>query len=158
MMRWRLPLTVLVASLPLPGLAADPGPVTVPSKHSAEQTIERFEAAIKANSGQGWMVFTEINHSAAATQEGLRLPPTTVIVFGNPRLGTPVMQETPTLAIDLPLKALVWQDDQGKVWLSYNSGEYVQNSISPRHGLAPNPAAAKAFDEFIKRVAEQATE
>jgi len=158
-MSWRLPLiTALLASLPLAGLAADPGLVTVQSKYSAEQTIQRFEAATKANSSQGWIVFTEINHAAAAAQDGLRLLTRTVIVFGNPRFGTPAMQETPTLAIDLPLKALVWQDDQGKVWLTYNSGEYVQNSVSPRHGLAPNPAAGKAFDEFIKRVAEQATE
>jgi len=81
-----------------------------------------------------------------------------VIVFGNPRGGTPNMQKAPTLAIDLPPKALVWQDDQRKVWLTFNSGEYLQDYINPRHGLPSNSAAAKAFDEFVKHAAEEATE
>ena len=104
------------------------------------------------------MVFTELDHAAAAAKNGLTLPARTVIVFGNPRLGTANMQTAPTLAIDVPPKALVWQDDQGKVWLTFNSGEYLQNYVYPRHGLPPNPAAAKAFDEFVKHAAEQATE
>jgi uncharacterized protein (DUF302 family) len=120
--------------------------------------MERFEAAIRAKSDEGWMVFTELDHAAAAAKNGLTLPPRTVVVFGNPRGGTPNMQKAPTLAIDVPPKALVWQDDQGKVWLTFNSGEYLQNYVYPRHGLPSNPAAAMAFDEFVKHAAEQATE
>jgi uncharacterized protein (DUF302 family) len=149
---------LLAASLPQSGYGADSGLFTLPSKYSVQETIERFEAAIKAKSDQGWMVFTELDHAAAAAKNGLTLPPRTVVVFGNPRGGTPNMQKAPTLAIDAPPKALVWQDDQGKVWLTFNSGEYLQNYVYPRHGLPPSPAAAKAFDEFVKHAAEQATE
>jgi uncharacterized protein (DUF302 family) len=94
-------------------ISAASGLITKPSQYSVEETIERFEAAVKA---QGGVVFTEIDHAAAAAQAGLALRPRTVIVFGNPKTGTPLMQRAPTLAIDVPLKALVWQDDQGKVW------------------------------------------
>jgi len=104
------------------------------------------------------MVFTEIDHAAAAEKNGLKLPARTVIVFGNPRSGTPSMQKSPTLAIDVPPKALVWQDDQGKVWLTLNTGAYLEDYVYPRHGLPSNPAAAKTFDEFLKHAAEQATE
>jgi uncharacterized protein (DUF302 family) len=149
---------VFLVSLAHCGLAADTGLVTVPSKYSVPETIQRFEAAIRAKSDQGWMVFTELDHAAAAAKNGLTLPARTVIVFGNPRGGTPNMQKAPTLAIDLPPKALVWQDDQGKVWLTFNSGEYLQDYINPRHGLPSNSTAAKAFDEFVKHAAEEATE
>lgn len=149
---------VFFATLAQSGLAADPGLMTMPSKYSAQETVQRFQAAIRARSDQGWMVFTELDHAAAAAKNGLTLGARTVIVFGNPRLGTANMQTAPTLAIDVPPKALVWQDDQGKVWLTFNSGEYLQNYVYPRHGLPPNPAAAKAFDEFVKHAAEQATE
>jgi uncharacterized protein (DUF302 family) len=149
---------VFLASLPQSGFAAETGLITMPSKYSVVETIQRFEAAIRAKSDQGWMVFTELDHAAAAAKNGLTLPARTVIVFGNPRGGTPNMQKAPTLAIDLPPKALVWQDDQGKVWLTFNSGEYLQDYINPRHGLPPNSAAAKAFDEFVKHAAEEATE
>lgn len=151
-------IIALVTGLPSSGFATDSGLTTVLSKHSAEETTHRFEAAIRAGSDQGWMVFTELDHAAAAKQNGLELRARTVIVFGNPRLGTPSMQKAPTLAIDVPPKALVWQDDQGKVWLTYNSGEYLQGYVYPRHGLPPNPAAAKTFDDFLKHAAEQATE
>jgi uncharacterized protein (DUF302 family) len=151
-------IVALMTCLPSSGFAADSGLITVPSKHSAEETIHQFEAAIRAGSDQGWMVFTELDHAAAAKPNGLELRTRTVIVFGNPRLGTPSMQKAPTVAIDVPPKALVWQDDQGKVWLTYNSGEYLQGYVYPRHGLPSNPAAAKAFDDFLKHAAEQATE
>jgi len=103
------------------------------------------------------MVFTELDH-ATAVKNGLTLPARTVIVFGNPRAGTPNMQKAPTLAIDVPPKALVWQDDQGKVWLTFNSGEYLHDYVYPPHGLPSNPVAAKAFDEFVVHAAKQATE
>jgi uncharacterized protein (DUF302 family) len=147
-----------LAALSQTGLAADSGLITIPSKYSVEVTIQRFEAAIRAKSDQGWMVFTELDHAAAAAKNGLKLPARTVIVFGNPRGGTPSMQKSPTLAIDVPPKALVWRDDQGKVWLTFNSGAYLQDYVYPRHALPSNPEAAKAFDEFLRYAAEQATE
>ena len=97
------------------------------------------------------MVFTEIDHAAAAKKFGLDMRPRTVIVFGNPKLGTPVMVKTPQLAIDVPPKALVWEDDQGKVWLSYNSADYLYRTIYPRHGIDAPPMTApfaKALDEM----------
>jgi len=149
---------MVLASLTHSGFAAEPGLITMPSKYSVAQTIQRFEAAIREKSDQGWMIFTELDHAAAAEKYGLKLLPRTVIVFGNPRLGTPAMQKAATLAIDVPPKALVWQDDQEKVWLSYNSGEYLQNYVYPRHGLPSNPAVAKVLDEFLKHAAEEATQ
>lgn len=151
-------IAAFVASLPQSGFAAETGLVTLPSKYSAEETIRRFEAAIMAKSDQGWMVFTEVDHAAAAQKNGLMLRPRTVIVFGNPRGGTANMQKAATLAIDLPPKALVWQDDEGKVWLSYNTGEYLVNYVYARHGVPPNSAAAKGFDEFLSQIAAQATQ
>jgi uncharacterized protein (DUF302 family) len=154
--RWMV--AALVASLPQIGLAADSGLITIPSKYPAKETTQRFEAAIRNRAAQGWMVFTELDHAAAAEKNGLKLRPRTVIVFGNPKNGTPGMQKAPTLAIDVPLKALVWEDDQGKVWLTYNTGEYLQDYVYPRHGLSPNPAAAKSFDQFVGHAAAAATQ
>jgi uncharacterized protein (DUF302 family) len=131
--------------------AADSGLITKQSRYSVRETVERFEAAIREKEANGFMVFTEIDHAAAAKKFGLEMLPRTVIVFGNPKLGTPVMRKTPLLAIDVPPKALVWQDDDGKVWLTYNSAEYLGSTIYSRHGLAQppsTPALAKALDEF----------
>jgi uncharacterized protein (DUF302 family) len=149
---------ILLVSFAPAGLAAELGLITLPSKYSVEVTIQRFETAIRAMSDQGWMVFTEVDHAAAAQKSGSKLPARSVIVFGNPRAGTPSMEKSPTLAIDLPLKALVWQDGQGKVWLTFNSGAYLQEYVYPRHRLRSNPAAAKALDEFLSHAAKQATE
>jgi uncharacterized protein (DUF302 family) len=113
-------VTLAVMSYPFAASPADQGLITKRSKYSVQETVERFENAIKT---KGFMVFTEVDHAAAATKDGLDLRPRTVIVFGNPKLGTGPMQKFPTLAIDVPPKALVWQDDQGAVWLTYNSAE-----------------------------------
>jgi uncharacterized protein (DUF302 family) len=131
-------------------LAADAGLITKPSRYSADETIARFEAAVKAKSAAGFKVFTRIDHAAAAEEAGLKMRPRTVIVFGNPKAGTPVMVKTPSLAIDVPPKALVWQDDEGKVWLSYNSADYLYGTIYPRHGLKD----VKPPEAFIKAVEE----
>jgi len=137
--------------------AAQSGLISKPSNHSVQETIERFERAIKAKETNGWMVFTEIDHAAAASKNGLTLKPRTVIVFGNPKLGTKPMEEAPTVAIDVPLKALVWQNDQGKVWLTYNSGDYLKSYVYPRHGLAMSEQNAKAIDQVLASFAEEAT-
>ena len=94
---------------------ADSGLVTKPSKYTVQETIDRFEAAIKSKAAGGWGIFNRIDHAAAAKSAGLEMRPRTVIIFGNPKAGTPPMTKSATLAIDLPMKALVWQDDQDKV-------------------------------------------
>ena len=136
--------------------AAGDGLITKPSKYSVSETVMRFEAAIKAREADGFTVFTEIDHAAAAKKFGLDLRPRTVIVFGNPKQGTPAMAKTPLLAIDLPLKALVWEDDQGKVWLSYNSSEYLYNTIYARHG-AMGPAETGPFAKLMDGISDQVT-
>ena len=149
---------LLVSTAVLPNAhAADPGLISKPSNHSVQETIEGFERAVKAKEANGWMVFTEIDHAAAATKSGLTLNPRTVIVFGNPKLGTKPMEGAPTLAIDVPLRALVWQDDQGKVWLTYNSGDYLMSYVYPRHGLEMSEQNAKAIDQILTSFAEEAT-
>lgn len=137
--------------------AADTGLITKSSNHSVKQTVERFVQAVKAKEAKGWMVFTEIDHAAAASKNGLTLRPRTVIVFGNPKLGTQPMEGAPTLAIDVPLKALVWQDDHGKVWFTYNSGDYLMTYVYPRHGITMQPEVAKGVDRAITSFAEEAT-
>src|SRR5262245_18433632 len=149
-------LTGLLLSLALSAVAntafaADPGVITKQSRYSVKETVERFETAVKAKEANGLTVFTELDHADAAKKFGLNMLPRTVIVFGNPKSGTRVMIKTPLLAIDLPLKALVCQDDDGKVWLTYDSAEYLGNTIYSRHGLPDppsTPALAKVLAEF----------
>jgi uncharacterized protein (DUF302 family) len=136
---------------------AESGLVNKPSRYSVRETIERFEDAVKAKEPGGWMVFTELDHAAAASKAGLQMRPRTVIVFGNPKLGTAPMQKIATLAIDVPLKALVWQDDQDKVWLTYNSGEYLLAYVYPRHGLAMPPQAAESIEKLLTELSDHAT-
>jgi uncharacterized protein (DUF302 family) len=148
---------VILGCVPRIGFAADPpGLVTVASHNSVAETIQRFEDAIKS---KGWMVFTRLDHVAAAEKYEQKLLPRTVIVFGNPRTGTGNMVEAPTLAIDLPPKALVWQDENGRVWLSYNSAQYLTETIYGRHGVAAQPSyRVEALAVFLKEVAEKATQ
>jgi uncharacterized protein (DUF302 family) len=151
---WALSLAICAG--PATAHAADDGLITKPSKYSVQETVVRFEAAVKQKEAAGFTVFTEIDHAAAAKKFGLDLRPRTVIVFGNPKLGTPAMVKTPLLAIDVPPKALVWEDDQGKVWLSYNSSDYLYNTIYPRHGAAVPPAPAP-FAKLLDEMSDQAT-
>jgi uncharacterized protein (DUF302 family) len=108
--------------------AASNGIVNKPSKHSVQQTVEALTNLLKV---RGVSVFALIDHSGEAGKVGLKMRPTKLVIFGNPRAGTPLMLASPSSAIDLPLKLLVWEDAQGKVWLSYNSPEYLVE----RHGL-----------------------
>ena len=140
------------------GALADTGLITKSSKFSVKETIEKFEAAIKAKAAGGWVVFTRIDHATAAKDAGLEMRPRTVIVFGNPKAGTPPMIKSATLAIDLPMKALVWQDDQDKVWLTYNSSEYGAKVISPRHGLSVPEEAAKGLEKLLADASDQSTQ
>jgi len=108
--------------------AANSGIVNKPSKHSVEQTIEALSNILKS---KGVAVFALIDHSGEAEKVGLKMRHTKLLIFGNPKAGTPLMLASPSSAIDLPLKLLVWEDLQGKVWVSYNSPEYLRE----RHGL-----------------------
>lgn len=134
--------------------AADPGLVTKPSSHPVQETIARFQDAVKA---KGWIVFTAIDHAAAARQAGLELKPRTVILFGNPKAGTAPMQKAATLAIDNPPKALVWEDADGKVWLTYNSAAYIASQLFPRHGLAMPAEGVANLEKLLAEVSDQAT-
>jgi len=131
------------------------GLITKPSNYSVQETAQRFEDGVRS---KGWVVFTEIDHAAAAKAVGLDMKPRTVIIFGNPKVGTAPMQKSATLAIDNPPKALVWQDDQGKVWLTYNSGEYLGSTIYPRHGLSMPAEAVKSLERLLAEISNQATE
>jgi uncharacterized protein (DUF302 family) len=137
---------------------ADSGLITKPSKYTVQQTIEKFEAAVKSKAPGGWVIFSRIDHAAAAKDAGMEMRPRTVIIFGNPRGGTPSMTKSATLAIDLPMKALVWQDDQNKVWLTYNSSEYGAKEIYPRHGLTVPDDAAKMLEKLLADVSDQSTQ
>ena len=127
------------------------GLITLPSNHGPSETMSRLETAVKA---KGMSVFARIDHAAAAANIGMLLRPTEVLIFGNPKGGTPLMQSTQTIAIDLPLRALVWQDASGKTWLSYNDPAWLAN----RHALEPHLAASvDALSAALDDVANMAT-
>ena len=112
---------------------AENGLVTIASTHSVKETIDRLEAEVKA---KGLTVFARIDHAAGASAAGLPLRPTELLILGNAKGGTPLMQAAQTIGIDLPLKALAWEDATGKVWLSYNDPAW----LAGRHGIAPQTA------------------
>jgi uncharacterized protein (DUF302 family) len=109
-------------------MAKQNGLVQIASPYSVAETVRRLQAAFAA---KGLQVFAVIDHSGEAEQVGLKMRPTKVVIFGSPRAGTPLMVAAPSLAIDLPLKALVAEDAVGKVWLTYNDPEYLKE----RHGV-----------------------
>ncbi len=101
----------------------DNGLIHVSTPYSVPETVQRPESILRA---KNLTIFALIDHSGEAAKVGLTMRPTQLIIFGSPKAGTPMMVASPTLAIDLPLKALVWQDAEGKVWLSYNASEYLK--------------------------------
>lgn len=113
---------------------ATDGLTTIPSSHGPKDTMDRLEAAVKA---KGMTVFARIDHAAGAAEVGLPLRPTELLIFGNARGGTPLMQANQTVGIDLPLKVLVWQDASGSTWLSYNDPGWIVR----RHGLGQEARA-----------------
>jgi len=108
------------------------GLVAIKSPHSPKDTMDRLEALLKQ---KGLMIFARIDHAVGAARVGQVLRPTEVLIFGNPQGGTPFMQCAQTVGIDLPLKALVWQDASGQVWLGYNDPSF----LAQRHGASPCP-------------------
>jgi uncharacterized protein (DUF302 family) len=113
------------------------GIVTIPSHHSVEATVDRLKNILRS---KDITLFALIDHSGEAAKVGMKMPPTKLVIFGSPKAGTPLMLAAPSIAIDLPQKILVWEDAQGKVWVSYNSAEYLKE----RHGLPP---------ELVKNIA-----
>ena len=112
------------------------GLTTIPSSYGPKDTMDRLEAEVTA---KGMTVFARIDHAAGAIAAGLLLRPTEVLIFGNAKGGTPLMQSNQEIGLDLPLKALVWQDISGKTWLSYNDPGWIAKR---RHGLSGEAEAA----------------
>ena len=120
----------------------DSGIVNVPGHHSVDQTVERLKQILQA---KGVALFATVDHSGEAEKVGLKMRPTKLLIFGSPKAGTPVMLAAPSIAIDLPLKILVWQDPAGKVWISYNSVEYLRERHNVPANLLQNLSAVEAI-------------
>jgi uncharacterized protein (DUF302 family) len=131
-------------------MAAD-GLTTIPSSHGPKDTMNRLEVEVKA---KGMTVFARIDHAAGAAAVGLSLRPSELLIFGNGKGGTPLMQSNQTIGIDLPLKALVWEDTSGATWLSYNDPSW----LAKRHGLGREvEAAVSAIAAALNAVTKTAT-
>jgi uncharacterized protein (DUF302 family) len=130
--------------------AAPDGLVSVPSPHSAAETAARLEKALKA---KGIHLFARVDHAAGAREAGMPLRPTLVLLFGNPTAGTPLMQSNQTIGIDLPLKVLIWEDAQGRTWLSYNEPD----DLVRRHHVADRAEAVKAMTAGLEALSKAAT-
>ena len=121
---------------------AEGGIVNIPSRHSVEQTVEKLQNLLET---RGIKLFALIDHNGEAEKAGMHMRPTKLLIFGNPKAGTPLMLASPSIAIDLPLKILVWEDASSKVWISYNASTYLQGRHSLPQELVPNIAAVEAL-------------
>src|ERR1700676_4403764 len=130
-------------------MAAD-GLTTIPSSYGPKDTMDRLEAGGKA---KGMMGVARSDHAAGAAAVGLSLQPTEILVFGNAKAGTPLMHAAQTIGIDLPLKVLVWQDESGKTWLSYNDPAWLVK----RHGLSGTETPVGVMTAALNAVAKAAT-
>ena len=126
------------------------GLITITSNHSVKETLDRLEASLRGN---GVTVFARIDHAAAAASVDMTLPPTELIIFGQPQAGTPLMQAQQSIGIDLPLEMLAWQDGNGKNWLAYNDIAW----LAKRHGLGEDLAPAiSGIAKALAKLAETA--
>ena len=126
------------------------GLITIASNHSVKETLDRLEASLRGN---GVTVFARIDHAAGAASADMTLPPTELIIFGQPKAGTPLMQAQQSIGIDLPLKMLAWQDANGKNWLAYNDIDW----LAKRHGLGEDLAPAiSGIAKALAKLAETA--
>jgi len=121
-------IAILIIFISISPVLAGNGLITVKSNHDVEKTADRLENVLKT---KGMTVFARINHTEGARKVGKQLRPTQLVIFGNPKVGTPLMQCSQSIAIDLPQKALIWEDDKGQVWLSYNDPDY----LAERHAI-----------------------
>jgi uncharacterized protein (DUF302 family) len=123
-------------------LAADNGIINKLSNHSVDETVEKLKGILQA---KGVTLFALVDHSGEAEKAGMKMRPTKLLIFGSPKAGTPLMLAAPSSAIDLPLKMLIWEDAQGKVWVSYNSPGYLQQRHALPQELLPNIAVVEAI-------------
>ena len=123
-------------------LNAGKGIIDAPSNHSVDQTVDKLKGLLEA---KGVNLFALVDHSGEAAKVGMKMRPTKLLIFGSPKAGTPVMLAAPSSAIDLPLKILIWEDDHGKVWVSYNSPEYLQERHDIPKELLPNIAVVETL-------------
>jgi uncharacterized protein (DUF302 family) len=144
MKRWRPPLVVLCIFSASEVLAVqnEEGIVKIPSGHSVAETVDKLKTILKS---KGVTLFALVDHSGEAEKVGLKMPPTKLLIFGNPKGGTPLMLAAPSVAIDLPLKILIAEDSDGKVWISYNSAEYLKERHGLPDNLVPNIAVVQAL-------------
>jgi uncharacterized protein (DUF302 family) len=126
----------------------DNGMIHLSSPHSVPETLDRLKALVQK---RGLTIFAEIDHSGEAAKVGLTMQEAKLLIFGSPKSGTPVMITSPTVALDLPLKGLIWQDAKGGVWLTYNSPEYLQQRHQIPSELVPNIAGVRAIFEEVVR-------
>jgi len=145
----------LTLALTGPAAAQDAGLVTRASAHDPRTTLDRFAAAVRE---AGWVVFNEVDHAAAAQAIGMALRPRTVVLFGNPRTGTPAMAANPTLAIDLPMRVLVWQDNSGVTQVTRSTGQDLASRVFARHGVIVPLQAQLATDAFLDGLVRKAAE
>jgi len=120
----------------------DNGLVHVTSNHSVEETVAKLQQMLRE---RGIMLFAVVDHSGEAEKVGMKMPPTKLLIFGNPKAGTPLMIAAPTIAIDLPLKLLVWEDNSDTVWISFNSAEYLRDRHHLPESLVANIAVVAAL-------------
>jgi uncharacterized protein (DUF302 family) len=118
------------------------GIVKIPSHHPVDETVDELVTILKS---KGVTLFALVDHSGEAEKVGMKMPPTKLLIFGNPKGGTPLMLAAPSAALDLPLKILVAEDAEGKVWISYNSAEYLKERHGLPDNLVPNIAVVQAL-------------
>ncbi|SRR6266481_4691150 len=116
--------------------------INIPSNHSVDETVDKLKAILQS---KGITIFALIDHSGEAIKAGIKMRPTKLLIFGNPKAGTPVMLAAPSSAIDLPLKILIWEDAQGKAWVTYNSPAYLQERHNIPVELLPNISVIEAL-------------
>ncbi len=143
-------ITLLAIIMIAPAAFAGMGLVTKKSAHSVTQTLDRLEGALK---DKGIIIFARIDHTAGAKKAGMPLRSTELLIFGNPKLGTPLMQSKQTIGIDLPLKVLAWEDENGQVWLTYNAPDFLAN----RHGITDRAQVLAKMTEALQKLTDAAT-
>lgn len=142
-------IALLILSIAIPAGAAD-GVVNVQSTFDVKETADRMESILKE---KGMTVFNRIKHSENAGKVGIELRDTELIIFGNPKVGSPLMKCQQSVAIDLPLKALMWEDDKGKVWISYNNPRYMEK----RHNIAGCEEVTSKMEMVLASIAKSAS-
>ncbi len=144
-------IALILVLIMAPLVSAEPGLINIKSSHDVKNTADRLETILKE---KGMNIFLRINHAEGARKVGQELRPTELVIFGNPKVGTPLMQCSQTMAIDLPQKALIWQDESGQVWLTYNDPQY----LAARHGIDACKAVLGKVQKALKNFAHAATQ